>query len=373
MNKQRRMLTFLLLWFGQLVSLLGTKMTRFALLIWVFQETGQATAMALLGFFSFGAVVVMSPLAGYWVDRLDRRRVMLFADLGAGLMTLIVLLFITQGTLQLWHLYVTQMFIGFFDAFHTPAYAAATSVLLPKRHYARANGLRSLAIATADIAAPMFAGVLFAFIGVQGVMLIDVLTLLIAAATLLFIRIPVPQAQPHADAQPDENFRQQLSFGLRYIAQRKGLMGLLAVMMIINLFAALTYYGIFPAMILARTDGDETALGIVAAALGIGGVIGSILMSTWGGPKRRIHGVLAYTAIFCLVLVNPCLCGLSAGFRLPLSSPLSPVPTWQSGRLKCHRLIKAASLPRSTRHGRQCCRLASSSAAHWPILSLNLP
>jgi len=80
--------TFTVIWSGQLVSLLGTGLTRFALLLWLYEQTGEATSIALLGFFSFGASVMISPLAGVVVDRLDRRWVLIGADTGAGLMTL---------------------------------------------------------------------------------------------------------------------------------------------------------------------------------------------------------------------------------------------------------------------------------------------
>jgi MFS family permease len=293
--KEKSLTTFIIIWFGQLISLLGTKMTRFALLIWIYQQTGQATTMALLGFFSFGSMVIFSPIAGYWVDKLDRRRIMLWSDFGAGLVTVALLVFLTQGQLQLWHLYLGQTLVGIFDAFQMPAYTAASSTLIPKKHYGRMNGLRSLAVSVADVAAPMIAGASLVFVGLEGIMLFDTVTFLFAVISLTFVRIPSPISQ--SEPGEGETFWQQITFGLRYILKRDGLIGLLVVMSIINLFASFTYYGVFPAMVLARTDGSEFALGAVEAALGFGGIIGSILMSIWGGPKRKIHGVLAYTGL----------------------------------------------------------------------------
>lgn len=298
MIQKRKLRTFLIIWFGQLVSLLGTKMTTFALLIWVYQETGQATAMALLGVFSFGSTVLMSPIAGYWVDKLDRRRVMLWSDLGAGLVTVITLVLITQGDLQLWHLYLGSVLVGFFNAFQTPAYTAATTMLIPKQHYGRISGMRSLALGVADVIAPMFAGAAIVFIGIEGVMLLDTVSFLFAVISLLFVTVPNPEIEATED---DESTWQKLTFGFRYIKQRQGLVGLLLVMSMINLMAAITYYSIFPAMILARTGGDELALGYSQGALGVGGIIGGILMTIWGGPKRKIHGVLAYTGVSFLL------------------------------------------------------------------------
>ena len=290
--------TFFVIWFGQLLSLLGTKMTRFALIIWIYQQTGQATEMALLGFFSFGAMVLASPFAGYWVDKLDRRRLMLWADFGAGIVTVATLVLVSQGALQVWHLYLGQAIVGVLDAFHLPAYTASISMLVPKEQYGRVSGLRSLAISIGEVLAPIFAGAAVVWIGIEGVMFFDVLSFLFAVLTLTFVRFPRPEASAE---EAEEGFWKQVTFGYRYIFQRKGLIGLLAVMSAINLLAALTYYGVFPAMVLARSGGDSLALSAVEASLGIGGVLGGFLMSVWGGPKRKIHGVLAYTGLSFLL------------------------------------------------------------------------
>jgi biopolymer transport protein ExbB/TolQ len=108
-TKSNGLATFFIIWIGQLVSLLGTKMTRFALLIWIYQETGQATAIALLGFFGWGAAALCSPFAGYWVDKWDKRRVMLWSDFGAGIMTIFILIVMSQSELHLWHLYLATV------------------------------------------------------------------------------------------------------------------------------------------------------------------------------------------------------------------------------------------------------------------------
>ena len=195
------MRTFLIIWGGQLVSLLGTGMTRFALMIWAWQQTGEATTLALLGFFSYGGYVLVSPLAGVIVDRLDRRRVMIVADLGAGLMTVAVLLLLASGNLSIWHLFVAGTLASIFEAFQIPAYLAATTMLMPKSQYARASGMRSLAHATSTVFAPIFADALLALIGIQGVMLIDVGTFLVAVGALVFTRIPNPPLGDEAEAK----------------------------------------------------------------------------------------------------------------------------------------------------------------------------
>ena len=289
------MSTFTIIWFGQLVSLLGTAMTRFALLIWIYDQTGQATSLALLGFFSFGASVLVSPLAGVIIDRLDRRSVLIGADLGAGVMTISLLILYSTGHLQVWHLYLASALTGVFEAFQIPAYAAATTLLVPKAHYARASGMRSLAASAADVLAPFTAGLLLSVVALSGIMLIDVGTFLIAVATLLFVRIPPPASEDRTEHQGQK--WHDLTLGFRYILQRLGLLGLLLINMGINFFGSLTYMALLPAMILARSGSDPLVLASVQAALGVGALAGGLYMSISGGPKRRIHGVFAGSAI----------------------------------------------------------------------------
>ena len=133
MIASRGLRTFSIIWFGQFASLIGTAMTRFALMIWAYEQTGEATTLALLGFFAFIFQIVLGPIAGVLVDRLDRRLMMLLADLGSGLMTLAMLLLYAAGDLQIWHLYVAEALTGAFESFQIPAYSAATTMLCPRR------------------------------------------------------------------------------------------------------------------------------------------------------------------------------------------------------------------------------------------------
>ena len=290
------MRTFLVVWSGQLVSQIGTAMSTFALLIWVYERTGRATTVALLGFFWFVPVIALAPLAGVWIDRHDRRRIMLLADTGAAVMTLGVLLLYASGRLEVWHLYIAEAISGVCWTFQGPAYTAATTMLLPSRHYARAAGLRSVATFGADAVAPFLAGVAVVALGIAGVLVIDLVTFLVAVATLVAVRIPRPEVREAHDATPS-SFREEMRVGFKYLRVRRGLLALLGIHTGINLFAALTYYAILPPMILARTVRDTLALASVQSALGAGAVAGGVLMGLWGGPRRRIHGVLVGAAI----------------------------------------------------------------------------
>ena len=297
--KDKGIRTFLIMWFGQLVSIIGTTMTRFALIIWAYQKTGSATTLALMGFFAFGSTVLASPLAGGWVDQWDRRKVLMVSDTLMGLVSIGILVLYTAEQLQIWHLYIAEILVGGLEAFYRPVYSTAITVLVPEKFYTRANGMRSLSMSISDVIGPVFAGALLAVIDIGGIMLIDVGTFLFAVSLMLFIRIPNPEEDD--DSETEQGFWRKFVSGLRYIRNHEGLMGLLVVMLVINLFAALTWFAVMPAMVLARSGNDEVALATVQAAMGIGGIIGSLLISIWGGPKRRIHNVLAATGISFLL------------------------------------------------------------------------
>jgi len=351
---------FTVVWIGQVVSLLGTGMTQFALTIWAWEITGQATALALVGFFSFGPTVILSPVAGALVDRWNRKLVMMVSDLAAGLMTLVALALYASGYLQIWHLYVTGALTGAFQAFQFPAYSAAVTTMLPKKQYARASGMLSLAESAAGVFAPLAAGVLLAAIGIAGVMTIDVVTFVVAIAALLVAHIPQPQTS-QAGQRGQGSLWQESLYGFRYIWQRPSLLGLQLVFLSTNLIGTVSFTLLAP-MILARTGNDELVLGSVQSIIGIGGVVGSALLSIWGGPARRVHGVLLGMALegFLGILVmglgrSPLVWGIGAfflSFFLPMING-SNQAIWQAkvapdvqGRVfATRRLIAQISAP----------------------------
>ncbi|HEY5651696.1 MAG TPA: MFS transporter, partial [Acidimicrobiia bacterium] len=175
--------TFSVVWFGQLVSLLGSSMTSFGLAIWVYQQTGSATQLALVVMASRVPMLLVSPFAGALVDRWDRRRAMMLSDTGAAVGTLATMLLVITGSLEIWHLYVTLSMSGFFEAFQFPAYSAATTLLVPKDQYARASGLVQLAGSVGRVLAPMAGAALLVWSGLTVLFVIDLVTFVFAVGT----------------------------------------------------------------------------------------------------------------------------------------------------------------------------------------------
>lgn len=289
-NRPTGMFAFTIIWLGQLTSLLGTAMTGFALTIWAWQITGQATALALVGFFTFAPSLLVTPFAGALVDRWNRKFVMMLSDLAAVMSTIVVLLLFWTGNLQIWHLYITGAFSGAFGAFQFPAYSAAVTTMVSKKQYGRASGMLSTAQFASNIFAPVIAVMLLGILGITGILAIDVFTFLIAIGALLVVHVPQPAVTQEGQKSRGNLWKESI-YGFRYIRERPGLFALLLVFFCVNLIAPFAFTLMAP-MLLARTGNDVATLGIVQSAVGIGGLTGGTMLSIWGGPKRKIHGIL---------------------------------------------------------------------------------
>jgi MFS family permease len=287
--KPKGMRGFIIVWIGQVFSMIGSQMTQFAMGIWAWEQTGQATPLALVGFFSFAPLIVFSPIAGVLVDRWNRKLVMALSDIGAGLVTVFIFVLLMTDNLEIWHLYLSGAVGGIFGAFQWPAYSAAISLMVPKKHYARTSGMISMAGSGVGIIAPIMAGFLLPMIGFTGIILIDLATLLIALVFLLIVLIPEPKRK-----QLDKTkgaFLRELVYGFRYLLDRPSLLYLQLLFFMGNLFFSLGYTLLTP-MVLASTQGNAAILGSVQSAGAIGGLVGGFILTAWGGPKKKINGVI---------------------------------------------------------------------------------
>jgi len=304
------MFGFTIVWLGQIVSVLATNMSAFALTIWVFEKTGSATALGLMQVFFITPLLIITPFAGVLVDRHNRKMMMMVSDFVAGLATISILVLQAFGVLEVWHLYAAAIFQGLGNAFQWPAYSAAISTMIPKEKYGRANGMMSLVEIGPGVLAPMLAGALLPLIGLTGILSLDVVTFVLAILVLLSVHIPQPP-RTEEGAQAQGSIFKEAVFGFRYIFARPSLLGLQLVFFFGNLCAGIAYTVVAP-MVLLRTGNDSVSLGLVQSAGAIGGVVGGVAMSAWGGFKHRVHGVLAGWAIssFFFALVG-------VGTRLP--------------------------------------------------------
>lgn len=304
-------INFLVFWFGQAVSGLGSSMTGFALTIWAYQQTGKAMTVSLMTFCSYLPRILVSTVAGSFVDRHSKKRIMLAADSVAALCSLIVFYCALQGSLTVSLIYLVNLVIGLMNAFQHPAASVVTGMLVPDGAYDRASGLNSFSGNLITVTAPMLAGVLMASAGLHAILLTDLLTFLFAAGTLMFF-VTVKEPKLGQNEEKSGVFCGFLE-GLNFLKQNTGLLHMMLFMALINFLSRLTYENILSPMILARS-GSSMAYGTVSGVLGAGGIVGGIFVTL--GKKKRDPVKMIYLAAACSFCFGDLLLG--AGRSLPM-------------------------------------------------------
>lgn len=308
------MATFLIVWIGQLLSLIGSELTGFTLGVWVYQQNNSATQFALISICTLLPSILLSPIAGVLIDRWDRRLVMLMSDIGAGVTTLIIALLLVTNHLSIFHIYILTAISSVFNGFQHPAFVAASSLLLPKHKLAQGNGLISMSEAISRLVAPALGGVLLSLIDLKGVMMVDFTTFLMAVATLLMVRFPgVPK---DLDTEAEDSFWVEVTSAVRFLRQHPGLMALLSFFCIKNVFQGIILVLMTP---LALSFSTPRMLGIVLSMGGVGMILGSGLLTLTNDRQRRTHLIFTFTGLLGIAI-------FAAGFRV--SVPLFIVATF---------------------------------------------
>ncbi len=290
------MRAFLPIWFGQLVSTLGSGLTGFALGVWVFERTGSATQFSLVLLATTLPRVLLSPVAGVVADRWDRRKLIVLGDLGAGIGTLVVYLLFTQGVLQVPHIYLAAGVSAAFGTFQGPALGASITMLVKDEQLGRANGLQGLSQALSQLLAPLLGGWLVVLAGLQAVLLMDMASFLVAVVPLLFISIPTPKV---IQTEGEGTWR-AISSAAQYLRERRGLLTLMFYFGLINLTGAVAL-GLMTPLILSFIGPDT--LGVLLSMGGLGLLTGSLIMTAWRGPERPVNGVFGFMFLFCPFVV----------------------------------------------------------------------
>jgi MFS family permease len=326
---------FLIIWIGQLVSLVGSQLTGFALGVWVYDQTTSVSMLAITQIAFSIPHVFVSPLAGVLADRWDRRNVMIISDLGAGIGVLSAALLYIMNRLEPWMVIPLNLWMASFIALMWPAYTASITLLVPKEQYGRANGFVQMGEALTQIAGPALAGLLYVSVHLGKMALIDFVTYFFSVILLiLFVRIPHP---PHTEegGLTKGSLWQEIRFGWEYIIARRGLFLLLIYFLALN-FLAGVMGPLFTPLIL--DNWEPNVLGYFSTIMGVGMLAGTLVMSAWGGGKRKVYTLLGSGAIIGLFLTAIglrisitlfAICGFGFMFALPLMNASSQA-IWQA-------------------------------------------
>jgi len=299
--------TYYILLLAQAVSLLGSQISGLAVSIAVFRQTGHATPIALVAFFSLAPRMFLGGFAGAVADRFDRRRIMLLANVGYVVSSGLLLASFASGAFQLWHLYVLVLASALCAAIEAPAFQASVAVLVPDSRRDRANAMAMIGGPAAGVLAPTIAGLLYAVIGVVGAISLDLASFVIAILVLVVVRIPMPAQTAEGLATRAPIWRQAFD-GFRYLIDRPALLGLFGCFSVLGFLGPGVLVLNVP-YILDRT-GNVAVLGVVMGALNFGALAGAVTMAAWGGTRPRIHTLMLGAATVGAFLA---LAGVSRG------------------------------------------------------------
>jgi DHA3 family macrolide efflux protein-like MFS transporter len=310
---------FFTIWVGQAFSLIGSGLVQFALVWWLTSTTGSATVLATATLVAILPGVVLGPFAGALVDRWNRRVVMMMADGFIALATLGLAALYAVGAMQVWHVYVIMFLRAIGGSFHWPAMQASTSLMVPEEHLSRVAGLNQTMQGALNIIAPPLGAVLLGVLPLQGIMLIDVVTAMLAIVPLLFVHIPQPKRNEAAQASGGLALvLSDVREGFRYVWSWPGMMLLGAMAAVIN-FVFNPAFSLTPILVTRHFHGQALQLAWMESAWSVGIVIGGLTLSVWGGFRRKM-----LTMLMGLILqgIGTLLIGLapSSAFGLALGS-----------------------------------------------------
>ena len=287
MKKYQSLKPYLLLWSTQSLSALGSAMTGYALILWLYRQSGSALETAMLAICSYAPYVLVSIFAGALSDRWNKKRTMLVCDLLAAVGTVVVLVLLKNGQLAPWHMYVLNAINGLMNTVQQPASDVAATLLVPKKYYQKTSGLRSFSSSLNTILHPVIASALFGFFGMEAVIAVDLATFAIAFVTLLFF-IPIPEIS--AGDNPQEKLLTAVKSWLSWLRANQLILNLILFLAFINLVAS-AYNAALPAMLLSRENGGETVLGLVNAVTGGASLVGGVIATLLPPPKNRVRAI----------------------------------------------------------------------------------
>ena len=288
---------YIVLWLSQSISQLGSSMTAFALVLWVYEQTHSALSVSLISFCNYVPYILTSIFIGSFIDSHRKKSVMLVADSIPAMTSLFTLGFLIAGNLAVWHIYIVNMIVGVSMAFQQPASSVAIEKIVPKNKLSNVSGMNSFSGNLVIVFSPMLAAVFFSVGDLPLILLFDLFSFSVAFCVLLFlIRIP--------ERLTKEKFKSpfaEIMFGFHFLKTEKGILYIMFTMAVINFFSRLTYENILSPMILARSSENNLVLGIVNACMGIGGIVGGLLVSMKRESRKKASVIYVSAALSFLL------------------------------------------------------------------------
>jgi hypothetical protein len=289
---------FYLFLMGQFVSQFGSRLTSYGLILWAYKQSGSVLSLSLLSICYLVPEVFLSFISGTISDRWNKKIIMLVADTISAVFSLSIFIMLLTGNLKVSYLYIINFMMGVMDSFQNPAFEVSVSAMVAKDDYIKTSGIRTFCNSFIGVLAPFVATSLYAILGMECIVLIDLATFVFAFVTLAFV-VRVPHiSNKDAEAQ---SLLEQCKFGIRYLINKKGILNLIMFMAFVNLIAAIYNVNLAP-MVLSRNGNNDIQLGIVSSTVSIGGILGSILVSKMPQTKKRVPlilNIMSFSFLFC--------------------------------------------------------------------------
>jgi DHA3 family macrolide efflux protein-like MFS transporter len=280
---ERPIRPFLVLWSGQSLSLVGSQAVQFALIWWLTETSGSATILATATLLGILPPVVLGPAIGAFIDRWNRKTVMLAADGLVAVASLVLAWLFAAGIADIPHVLALVFLRALGTAFHSPAMIASTSLMVPERHLTRINALNQSMQGLLTIVTAPLGALLLATLSMTGVMMIDVATALLAILPLLAIRVPRP---PRSTQVERASLWADMVAGFRYLIERRAHRTLIAMSALINALLV-PAFSLLPLLVLQRLNG-AAQFGWLTSSIGVGLIVGGMALGVWGGFRKRI-------------------------------------------------------------------------------------
>jgi MFS family permease len=300
--------SFTLLWIGQTLSRVGDFVYQIALAWWVLEKTGSAETMGLVLVFSIMPSLVFLLIGGVAVDRFPRVMLMLLSDAGRGVVALIVAALAFSGQLQVWHVYIANLFFGFVLAFFQPAYSAIVPQIVPQNDLPSANALTSISANLGRVAGPALGAVIVGGLGSTVAFALNGVSFLVSAIfliPLMFAHIPLP---PHSEKS---HIWEEMRQGFVTVLGSPWLWISIIVFSLVNVTLIGPYYVAMPFLVSDFMKADVHLLGLLYSIFPIGYVIGGAWLGRYQKLPRR--GILMSVTLALAAIML----GLY-GFHMPL-------------------------------------------------------
>lgn len=296
------MKTFMVIWFGQFISMLGSALSAFGLGIWIFQKTGSAASFAMSAVCTVLPALLFAPFAGSIADRKKRKAIILLTDSIDAFLKILIVTLLIFNKLELWMVYPLVFISGTLGTFQNPAFGASIPMLVPTDKLTRANGLLQFSSAIQNLLAPVIAGFLYPLIELKGLFIIDFVSFFFALASIASIKIPQPLIEKTKDSLVLAALK-DLKYAWKYLIQKEGLMQLIVFFAFLNFIANLSMILLGPLMMSVY---NSQAYGNVQAGIGLAMLLGGLCSSLIPDTKNKIKRILL---ILSLCSIGPIISG----------------------------------------------------------------